>query len=260
MKASRGRGGPPVGGGKRGVITGFSAVARRRLLQLIGSIRRDAPLPIFITLTFPKNFPTPEEAKKEFHLMVMRLKYTFPSIGLIWKLEPQDRGAPHFHLLAWGAELGELMMYVPDAWFEIAGQGDRNHKMFHAGCLPPYRHCVEPVHSWKGVWFYAAKYLGKSFVVDNWPWTGRFWGVINRGNIPFGHLQEVYVSPKLIDQALRYMRRYAHQPARRAGSTIFCDAEQWVKNLEITRTDPRSIEMIVQLIELGGRLRLDVER
>ena len=38
-----------------------------------------------------------------------------------WKLEPQERGAPHYHCLIWGVDEGELLDFVAYTWYEIAG-------------------------------------------------------------------------------------------------------------------------------------------
>ena len=47
------------------------------------------------------------------------------------------------------------------------------------------------MNSFKGVWFYASKYLGKTFEVAGWnsKWTGRYWAVAAPENIPFGELR-----------------------------------------------------------------------
>lgn len=236
LKASRGSDGVQRGGGQRGSVQGFSEQSRRRLLQTIGCVRRDVPLPMFVTLTYPDCFPSPAQAKKNLEAFRQRLKRAFPGVGAIWKLEPQERGAPHFHLLVWGVECESLFEFTVQAWFEIAGQGDINHLLFHRGRLGN-RPCVEPVRTWKGVWFYAAKYLGKTFEIENWKWPGRFWGIINRECIPFGELQSVEVDQQVVTQVMRYGRRYAGLPYRSQGQTLFCDVSQWVEKLEITSTD-----------------------
>jgi len=240
LKASRGSDGRQVGGGQRGTIKGFSAESRRRLLQTIACVGRDAPLPVFVTLTYPERFPSPQEAKRDLKIFHQRLVRAFSGVGVIHKLEPQERGAPHFHSLMWGVGWDELYQLIPDAWFEIAGQGDINHWKFRKGLLHPYRRCVEPVRSFKGVWFYAAKYLGKTFEIQGWDWPGRFWGVINRQNIPFGKFRAALVDEQLLNDVLRYGRRFADLPWRHQGTTIFCDADQWVQKLKITAENARA--------------------
>ena len=192
LQTSKGAVCPAVGGGKRSKISGFSVASRRRLMRTIGAIRRDADLPCFVTLTYPGEFPTVERAKRDLKVFLQRLARRWPGqAGYIWKLEPQQRGAPHYHLLVWGVPVLELFAWVVSVWYEIAGNGDPNHRAFHAGQLPGSRPCVERVRSFRGVWAYASKYLGKTFEVAEWgtQWTGRFWGIGGRESIPFGELR-----------------------------------------------------------------------
>jgi hypothetical protein len=249
IKTCKGYDAVQIGGGKRGKIKGFSYGSRMRLLYLIAKIKRTAELPFFVTLTYPDNFPQPGAAKKEFQALVHRLKREFPGIGIIWKLEPQKRGAPHFHLLIWGCEKLELMRFIPRAWFDIAGQGDINHMKWHNGDLGNgNKHCVQEVRSFKGVWWYAAKYIGKTFEVAGWgeKWTGRFWGVINRENIPFGELVTVECDRSFAVQLLRYQRRFAHIKGRdRKSLNTFCDADQWARKLLLLPSEEYETENYV---------------
>lgn len=155
-------------------------------------------------------------------------------MGAAWKLEPQERGAPHYHLLVWNLDTADLLAWVVENWYEIAGNGDPNHKKFHAGELQGSRPCVEKVRSWNGVISYASKYLGKVFDVAEWgqKWTGRFWGIWNRQNIPFGEEREIRLSHREVCLVMRYQRRYAHiRGADRNSLTVFCDADQWISRI-----------------------------
>lgn len=229
-----------VGGGRRGVVNGFSENARRRLLYTIGSVRRDASLPAFITLTYPSEFPDPKQSKRHLKMFFQRFARSYPEHGTIWKLEPQQRGAPHYHLLTWGVDLHTLRCFIPWAWFEIAGDQDPKHLQWHLGVLGNGNvPCVQPVNSWRGVWSYAAKYLGKTFEVAGWneKETGRFWGVINRINIPFGELVVEEVSYKTAVQVARYQKRYSGQKRNNRSLTTFVDADQWITKLGIGGDD-----------------------
>lgn len=232
LKATKDGDCPQVGGGKRNGIKGFSRQSRRRLLNTIGSVRRDADLPYFITLTYPDRFPTVERSKRDLKVFLQRFEREFPNSGLIWKLEPQERGAPHFHMLAW--RVGNILGWVIKNWYEIAGDGDKNHFLFHAGLLRGSKPCVQKVKSFKGVWSYASKYIGKTFEVAEWgsQWTGRFWGVLNRGNIPFGKEVEIDLEIRQVFQLMRFQRRFAKIKKGNGNSlTIFCDADQWINNI-----------------------------
>lgn len=236
------------GGGARSQIRGFSADSRRRLMRLIGKVRRDARLPLFITLTWPERFPTVREGKRQFNAWVRRLKRAHPHVGVIWKLEPQERGAPHYHLLTWGAERWELWEWVPRTWYEIAGGGDAKHYRWHMGeCGNGNTHCVQQVRTWRGVWSYAGKYLGKTFESAAWGAIGRYWGVINAGNIPFGLERRLLVPRSIACQLQRYQRRFAHlRHGRGSRVTTYCDAEQWVDRCLAQGRKPRDTECLAQ--------------
>ncbi len=230
---------PQIGGGIRGGIQGFSAAARRRLLYTVQSVRRDAELPLFITLTYPRDFPDPKTSKRHLDTFFKRMARALPSHGTIWKLEPQQRGAPHYHLLTWGLSLEVARKFVPYAWTDIASDGDEIHLMWHEGELGNGNvHCVQQVYSRNGVLRYASKYLGKTFDVAGWDdqWTGRFWGIVNRGNIPFGELVQKEVSESQAVTVNRYQRRFSGLKRRNNKAlTIFCDADQWIEKLKLNK-------------------------
>jgi len=234
LKVSQGVPGKAPVGGKRGKITGFSFASRRRLMQTIARIRFDAPLPMFVTLTYPSKFPSPIESKKHIDQYLKRLHRRFSDVGGICKLEPQERGAPHYHMLVYGVEEHDLFMFTVNAWYEIAGGGDPNHLAFHLGALRDSKPCVQAVYSRQGVMRYASKYLGKTFEVAGWDevYPGRFWSVFGRDNIPFGESMVMYITPKDASTWMRYQRRFAKLKSRSYSSlTTFCDADQWTKNI-----------------------------
>jgi len=214
-------------------------------MRTIAKVRRDAELPCFVTLTYPDEFPEPDVSKQHLDTFFKRFTRRFPKAGAVWKLEPQQRGAPHYHLLVWGVDLGDLMIFTPQAWFEIAGGGDPKHLAWHWGqCGHGNKHCVQKVENFHGVWFYAAKYLGKTFEVAGWnkKWTGRYWGLIAPDNVPFGELKELVVTRQEAIITMRYQRRFM-KPRKVKGKkiyrlkgdrrslSIFCDATQWAERL-----------------------------
>ncbi len=88
--------------GDRGNISEFSARSRRALLTLVNSINRDVVsvhCVRFVTLTFPGEFPTIKASKRHLDALLKRFERHWGRRAIIWKIEPQGRGAPHFHLL-----------------------------------------------------------------------------------------------------------------------------------------------------------------
>jgi hypothetical protein len=85
------------------------------------------------------------------------------------------------------------------------------------------------------VWAYAAKYMGKKGKVEGWEGAGRYWGVINPGNIPFGEIRIQKMTRREAVQVQRYQRRFTRLRTRgtNRSMTSFCDADQWVKKLSM---------------------------
>jgi hypothetical protein len=221
---------PKQEGEKRGKVAGFSAKSRNRLMRTLGEVRRDC-LPVFVTLTYPFAFPDmAEHFKRDLDNIIKRLARKFPEVAGVWKLEPQKRGAPHFHLLVWGASYSELLSFVPQAWYEIAGGGDENHLRWHKGELANSP-CVQQIESQRGVFWYASKYMSKEVGVMFSDW-GRWWGVFHRDNLPLGEVVNVEVTEEKAIEFIRYMRRFAHIRSRDYRTlTIICDANFWINRL-----------------------------
>lgn len=232
LKAHRGgqKDAPPEGG-IRGEVKGFSNASRLRLMRLVAGVERGAELPLFITLTYPNSFPDARSSKRHLKIFFQRFNRSFPFHGSIWKLEPQQRGAPHYHILTWGLELDPIQNFVPVAWFDIAGGGDEKHLRWHEGEFQN-QHCVQQVYSYNGVIKYAEKYLGKTFEVEGWKNVGRYWGIVNRDNVPFGELKIQEVTRSKAIETMRYQRRFAGLKGHgKKSQTIFCDADQWIKKI-----------------------------
>jgi len=171
----------PRGGGRRGNVAGCSRAARKRLLCKIHTVRRDAALPKFVTLTFPDFFPTPAQAKKVLDNLFKRWKRKWPKTSAIWRMEEIDRKsganagqvAPHFHLLVWGHF--DAVTAARD-WFEVNGESDYAHLSHGTD--------AQDLESWGGAVFYCAKYIA---AVDESPrQSGRTWGTHNKAALPTG--------------------------------------------------------------------------
>lgn len=59
----------------------------------------------FVTLTYPRRWPTPDGAKDHLRRFTSSLRCALQredgDTCFVWRMEPQQRGAPHFHLLLW---------------------------------------------------------------------------------------------------------------------------------------------------------------
>lgn len=190
----------PASRGIRGKVQRFSAASRRRLLDMLHQIHRDK-MPAMLTLTFPADFPSTTQAKRFLRTFFREMDRT--SCGrwaAVWKMEPQERGAPHFHLLVWGVRnCVWFARWAAMVWYRIVGSGNPDHLEHGAH--------VRPVRSWQGVISYAAKYMGKSVEAAQWDEPGRFWGVYNRIGIPWAELVVVDASIRFGHRLKRFLRR-----------------------------------------------------
>ncbi len=170
-----------TGGGRRGAIKGFSRASRRRLLYRVAECG-DA-LPIFVTLTYGASWPdNPVVWKRHLDTWWKRVKREDSTLGAIWKLEFQKRGAPHFHLLVYRKDKGRPfleMTWVAHSWAAVTGDESPEH--VRAGTR------VEAIRSVRGAMFYASKYLAKSDGPSPDPaclHAGRVWGCLSGSNLP----------------------------------------------------------------------------
>ena len=218
---------PEMTRGVRGQIGDFSDASGRRLQQKFNAIDQRAITVDrvgFLTLTYPFFFVTPREAKRHLHRFLQQLQREHGRIPLFWKLEPQQRGAPHFHLMIFAAspaQLSDLTRWSAHTWHAIAGHDDPRHLAWHLGELGNgNKPCLEPIRSWNGACSYTSKYLAKSSPavrrnVEQWEHPGRWWGTRFYDHLPVRiHRQDLtQAKAKLARRLLR--RWYEKQPSGR---------------------------------------------
>ena len=225
---------------KRGRISGFSKAARWRMKLRVNKMKLpkgEAGLPSFVTLTYPGDDYSHDAKtwKRDLDTLFKRLKRKFPLSSAIWKLEPQKRGAPHFHLLVWGvnddrvmADL-HLMQWLPAVWHTIVGSSQAAHLV--RGVL------VKSVWSWGGIQSYLSKYMSKlpeGELSSDWEYPGRWWGVFSSANIPWGTPIKIPLPLAESKIMIRYLRKYAGIKGRDFSSslTIICrNADDWFDKL-----------------------------
>jgi hypothetical protein len=203
MKFPRGKR-PRVGGGLRGQVYEFSRKSRRKLLNYMNSLNTEKMrLPYFITLTYPKEYPTDKESWTEHFNRRFRRRFErkYGQVPIIWRKEFQKRGAPHFHLLVFlDAPISEVRQFVSSAWYESCGRICPEH--LRAGTQ------VAPVRTWRRVMGYASKYLGKVEVLASGVESpGRFWGKWNDEFLPIQPQQDVLPMAQAI-KLRRVLRKY----------------------------------------------------
>lgn len=209
---------------ERGIVSEFSQKSRRRLSRFLATLDSDAPA-FTMALTLPGVWEhlTAEAVVRAFTVLGRRFsaKRSFRSVSVGWKLELQDRGALHYHLLIYG--LGEdsalessVRHWIARQWNElvcldVTAEQKEHHRWWH----------IEPRHdrskggvveNWERVRDFAgyfSKYLGKAEgVVSSDAEKGyRFWGFWNRSALPEVEPLEVVVPLKVAVSAHRMARK-----------------------------------------------------
>jgi len=245
--------GVKTGGGPRGRVVGFSAASRKRLLEKLAALLHDA-LPLFLTFTYPAVYPGCSGARRDFRAWCKRLLRVYPEAALVWRLDLQRRGAPHFHVLLWGVP------YLPAEELRAMWAGA-------IGYSGPQRLQVDVqrVKTWRGVMSYAAKYIGRrdsgpavgrpggldpdpeggaeglldhsAYLPAGGDTEGRVWGVVNAAYLPLAPLQYFGCEwGPWFARIKRYVRRFAERDGRSArwfprgpaGVALFTDqAGRW---------------------------------
>ena len=180
-------------GGARGRIQGFSGRARRLLTEYLSSVE-EGVVPAMVTLTYHRSWPPNSEGvRRHYDQFEKRMEREFPGLfERVRKLEFQQRGAPHWHVLylaplslwsSWVDWRGETLLLL-DALRRAA-----RHHWSASGAewsvSPRQGAHVELAYTpsaWKG---YMLKETGKSVTSTFARVYGglRYWGVRGRGRV-----------------------------------------------------------------------------
>jgi hypothetical protein len=159
---------------------------------------------LFCTLTYPAEWIWDAKLwKRHLKIFSQRFLRRWSTAGFIWKLEFQQRGAPHFHPFVWGIpddQLREFRHWLSDVWNEIAGDGDPNHLL--AG------NSVERMRNPGAAIRYVSGYASKTDQTRPGQKVGRYWGVVGRNQIPWGKAETVGLNEAQSKIVIRTMRRY----------------------------------------------------
>lgn len=227
---------------RRGKIFHFSRKSRKRLLELTARLDLNRVVgrfpAIFITLTYGQSFPSAKLAKTHLRAFLERLRRLAPASSGIWRLEFQERGAPHYHLIMFN--LPYIDKYtIATMWAEIIGQEYQDIKPPLLPRAPFTR--IEAIRQPRKVMSYVAKYVAKVSSpcgFNNLPYphangeTGRFWGIFNGDCLPWAELISLVVTGPRDDvySALWQYRRLmakqwdrANKSGRYRGSMVFVD-------------------------------------
>ena len=131
-------------------------------------------------MTYHNALPDGRTVKKQLNAYLTRLRDRYPSIGYLWLLEFQSRGAAHVHLfLSLPHDLEGLQEFMAITWNRIVDPGNATHLKVHRH----KKNFIPWVMENAG---YLCKYLDKEAqkaVPVGFTGVGRFWGN-SRGLVP----------------------------------------------------------------------------
>lgn len=179
---------PARGKSKRGEISEFSAKSAIRLGRQLAMVQKcyDAD---FVTITYPGEwFPDAEDKDiywAHFKAFRMRFLRAFPNAAAFWKMEFQQRGAVHFHLIVLGdtgLHYDERRRWLRENWCGIV---EKAH-VLSDDARDDFRHVTGHQKSWEPLRcahakrLYMRKYGCKRDQTLHGKKVGRYWGHINR--------------------------------------------------------------------------------
>jgi len=157
-------------------IKNYSDRSRIRALQLLTMIDpTKLHIPHFVTLTYHDNYPTDAATiKTDLDAFLKRFSRAAPNAYYFWRIELQQRGAPHYHLILWvdrsrpPFSVGYLTNLMRNIWTS------------HNGCNCSYCRSnavrVDIVDNNRKAYYYTAKYLSKTAPIASNISLGRIWG------------------------------------------------------------------------------------
>lgn len=193
---------------KKGVvIVGYSRESRNRLIRYLSSIQYEKMgRLLFGTLTYPGEYSNdPRVWKRDFKAFTERLKRRFPDVIIVWRLEPQKRGAPHFSMFIWNCselETREGKKWFSKTWFEVVGSGDEKH--IRSGTR------IDIEKDLRKRIFYMGKYVTKKekgSVPQEFDYpVGRYWGAVNRSKIKI-EIENIEIDREIFIRVKRILRK-----------------------------------------------------
>lgn len=186
---------------KRGTINGLSDKSRARFVRLLARVNRPDNS-LFLTLTY-RSF-SEEWREWKHHLRAFRAVFyrRFPNACGFWRLQFQERGAPHFHLLLWTGEETEIEVLeerLGRAWGRITGDKSAAHLKYGVD--------VEHVTDWRKSSWYVAAYAANAKQDRTDIQTGREWGVWSRERLGLEPTAQVELSDGQFQMMRRIIRR-----------------------------------------------------
>ena len=171
-------------------LMGWSRKSRNYLNRLLKSIVRGDTHPYMLTLTSQEYSEDTQVYHDQVDHFMINFERRFPGCSIIWRLEFQKRGAPHWHLLIWLDELSPPILpqdeeWIAEKWFHIVGG---EFSVLEYGTKLTDATDGEYEAKLKN-YLLACHHLKADQVRDD-IYTGRYWGVRHKEGLnvgPIGH-------------------------------------------------------------------------
>lgn len=167
-------------GRTRGRVQGFSRRSRLRMMRMFGRVQWSRYGQIsFVTLTYHHGHRRAEQSPAE-HLnnWLTQARQRFPGVQYVWRLEPQQRGAPHYHVMLLFPKshtppaLDALTAWASESWHRIADPNSEAHAKHGVD--------VQQVDSFRRAFAYLSKYVAKEESRADQNLPGRRWATSTR--------------------------------------------------------------------------------
>lgn len=169
--------------GPRGEIKDFTRASQKRFMKSCALWEPMGQL-IFVTLTYPRTWPEPEERMKHFKKFQAVLRKSRPNWAGCWKLEYQRRGAPHYHAVFETGlshpDLADCQQFVQRVWDDCIETSGRTEVKFPRNPARAKYYLTKEV----GKMVQTSKTFRDNCDVDI-VHKGRFWGWHKRNSLTF---------------------------------------------------------------------------
>ena len=164
-------------------IKAFSNNARRRFLLKLAHINLQVyKSPIFVTLTYQNILPKDNrELKQHLNNFLQQMRRYRAKFQYVWRLEFQQRGAPHFHFVLFPLQNfknKDVLIYkrfFQNAWRKAIGSWSEAMQLYSVD--------VKATDGKRQVFSYLAKYTAKKSEVESTTYKGRFYGFSRELNL-----------------------------------------------------------------------------
>jgi len=204
--------------GKKKRITCFSRKSKNTLGWYLRSIVRPDTYPYMLTLTTQEFSEDAAVYHDQIDHFLINFERQFPDSSIVWRLEFQGRGAPHWHCLVYlGVNERPFLdardeEWIAHAWYQVVG-GDFDVIEYGTKLTRPTD--GEYVAKLKN-YLLAFHHLKEDQTRDD-IYTGRYWGIRNKAGLNIGAMGHGLLSYASLIKLRRLARKMIKAQAKKLG-------------------------------------------